>query len=53
MAGNVWRFLSGGFLVVLLLAGCAGDRPVTQPTLRNPNAWSFAQGVMDRGPMLV
>lgn len=53
MAGNVWRVLSGGFLVVLLLAGCAGDRPVTQPTFRNPNAWSFAQGVINRGPMLV
>lgn len=36
-----------------IVAGCAGDRPTTAPTYRNPNAWDFAQGVMDRGPMLV
>lgn len=53
MAGIGWRELSGGLAVMLVLAGCAGDGPTTQPTLRNPNAWSFAQGVMNRGPMLV
>lgn len=53
MAGWPWRGLGGACLVALVLGGCAGDRPTTQPTLRNPNAWSFAQGVMNRGPMLV
>ncbi len=37
----------------LWLAACAGGGPSTVPTYRNPNAWDFAQGIMDRGPLLV
>lgn len=53
MARTVWLEVAMASLGVLVLAACAGDRPTTQPTLRNSNAWSFAQGVMNRGPMLV
>lgn len=48
------RVLCGVALAAAVTAGgCAGDGATTAPTMRNPNAWSFAQGIMDRGPMLV
>ena len=47
------RTLAGMTLAAGLASACAGDGATTSPTMRNPNAWSFAQGIMDRGPMLV
>ncbi|HSO42034.1 MAG TPA: hypothetical protein VLR47_04200 [Rhodospirillales bacterium] len=47
-----WR-LCGIALAAGFASACAGDGATTSPTMRNPNSWSFAQGIMDRGPMLV
>ena len=47
------RTAFGVALAAGLASGCAGDGATTSPTMRNPNSWSFAQGIMDRGPMLV
>jgi hypothetical protein len=47
------RAFCGVALAAALVSACAGDGATTSPTMRNPNAWSFAQGIMDRGPMLV
>lgn len=53
MARKEGWLLGGALGLMLVVTACAGNGPTTQPTLRNPNAWSFAQGIMNRGPMLV
>jgi hypothetical protein len=53
MAGGARRSTRWGIVAVLLLVACAGGGPTTTPTLRNRDSWSFAQGIMDRGPMLI
>jgi hypothetical protein len=42
----------GAALIFLMIAGCA-DRPTTSVTTRARDVWTFAQGVMIAGPLLV